>query len=293
MIVLPKLLVPNTLKIFKTVRELTSYRAENFKTTGFVPTMGALHAGHLALIEHSKSENEETGCSIFVNPIQFTNSNDFDKYPVNHERDLELLSSKGCDWVFMPTVSEMYPEKPTIKFDFGHLETIMEGAFRPGHFNGVAIVVSKLFHTASPNKAYFGRKDLQQTVVIKKLTADLGFNLELKIIDTLREEDGLAMSSRNVRLDDYQRKLAPVLYQTISFLKTKILEGEKIEEMIGAASFNLSSVRGLRLEYLEVVNAADLSSIKDSFNGEVAICIAAYLGEVRLIDNLLFLKDSL
>ncbi|MBC7388327.1 MAG: pantoate--beta-alanine ligase [Opitutaceae bacterium] len=279
------------MKIFKTVQELTSFRTFTKGSTGFVPTMGALHSGHLSLIRSSKNENDFTGCSIFVNPIQFTNPEDFEKYPSTLDQDLKLLEEEGCDWVFTPSVLEMYPKTVSLKFDFGNLENVMEGAFRPGHFNGVAIVVSKLFHAALPQRAYFGRKDLQQTLVIKQLTTDLGFNLEIRVQETLREADGLAMSSRNVRLDQFQRQLAPVIYQTISFLQTKILEGEKIEEMIAAAKYNLLTVKGLRLEYLEVANASNLQSIDNSYKGDIAICIACYLGNVRLIDNVVFMKS--
>ena len=278
------------MKIFKTVQELTFFRTFTKGSTGFVPTMGALHSGHLSLIRSSKNENDFTGCSIFINPLQFTNPEDFEKYPATLLQDLKFLENEGCDWVFLPSVAEMYPNPVRLKFDFGDLENVMEGAFRPGHFNGVAIVVAKLFHAAFPDKAYFGRKDLQQTLVVKQLTADLGFNIEIRVQETLREDDGLAMSSRNVRLDQFQRQLAPVIYQTISFLKLKILEGEKIEEMFAAAKYNLLTVKGLKLEYLEIADASNLQSVEDSFKGEIAICIACYLGNVRLIDNVVFNK---
>ncbi|HAR19287.1 MAG TPA: pantoate--beta-alanine ligase, partial [Cytophagales bacterium] len=182
---------------------------------GFVPTMGALHDGHLSLVTRCKAENQKTVCSIFVNPIQFDNQEDFSKYPQHLEQDLNLLEKVGCDWVFVPSAQEMYPSVPKLKFDFGALEKVMEGKQRVGHFNGVAIVVSRLFHVIQPSVAYFGQKDLQQTIIVRQLIQDLGFQIQMQVCDTLREENGLAMSSRNVRLSTRARNDAALLYSTL------------------------------------------------------------------------------
>lgn len=198
--------------IFNTISETQQYlkaQQRAGKTIGFVPTMGALHAGHISLIERAKTENDLAVCSIFVNPTQFNNSDDLKKYPRTLERDCEMLRPVGCDVVFAPSAEEMYPSLPQLKMDFGTLETIMEGKFRPGHFNGVGIVVSKLFNIVKPDKAYFGLKDLQQVAVIRRMVQELSFDLEIIPCPTLRETDGLAMSSRNTRLSPEARALAP------------------------------------------------------------------------------------
>lgn len=255
---------------------------------GFVPTMGALHEGHLSLIRKSKSENEITCCSIFVNPIQFNNPDDFAKYPKVLDRDLELLRQEGCEIVFAPSAQEMYPIAPRTKFDFGSLETVMEGAFRPGHFNGVAIVVSKLFHLVQPGVAYFGRKDLQQTKVIQQLVDDLQFPLELSICDTWREGDGLAMSSRNVRLSAEHRARAVVLYQELLKAKELLILGHPVTDISVSAIKSIDLMNNVKTEYFQIVNAETLLPFTEKPAGEIAICVAAYFGEVRLIDNVVF-----
>ncbi len=274
--------------VLTTISEFANVRKFFTGSLGFVPTMGALHQGHISLIKKSLVENEKTACSIFVNPIQFNNPDDFNKYPITLERDLELLHKAGCDLVFAPSASEMYPEKPNLKFDFGALETVMEGAFRPGHFNGVAVVVSKLFHITQPTISYFGQKDLQQTQVIKRLVADLGFQTKLQIVETLRESDGLAMSSRNVRLTESNRQLSSVLFTELRLAQNRILAGESIEKVAAQSKFTLESYKEIRLEYFEIVNASTLLSIDTEYSGEIAICVAAYFEEVRLIDNIVF-----
>jgi pantoate--beta-alanine ligase len=254
--------------------------------------MGALHEGHLSLIRKSKKENKMTVCSIFVNPIQFNNQEDFDKYPNTLEHDLALLEAEGCDLVFVPSASEMYPTKPSTKFDFGALEHVMEGAFRPGHFSGVAIVVSKLFNIIRPTRAYFGQKDLQQTLVVKQLVADLGFQLKLDIVGTAREKDGLAMSSRNLRLQPSLRLEAPLLYAELVKAKSKLLKGEPIEMVSILAKHSINAIKNVKIEYFEIADAATLQPIKNNFKGEVAICVAAFFGDVRLIDNIVFEKNA-
>ncbi len=252
--------------------------------------MGALHEGHLALIRKAKAENDATVCSIFVNPLQFNNREDFLKYPAVLEKDVQLLEQEGCDLLFAPSASEMYPSEPKLKFDFGHLEQVMEGAFRPGHFNGVAVVVSKLFHLVHPTVAYFGQKDLQQTLVVKQLVEDLSFPLSVLVCDTVREQDGLAMSSRNVRLTGSQREKAPILYETLCVVKDKIASGGSIPVILEEAKVSLSREADVKLEYLTAVDGDTLQPIGEAFTGQVAICIAAYFGSVRLIDNVVFKK---
>ncbi len=185
---------------------------------GFVPTMGALHEGHLSLVRQAKRESEIVVVSIFVNPIQFNNSDDLQKYPRDLDRDLDLLKEVGCDIVFAPSEAEMYPENPTESYAFGDLETVMEGAFRPGHFNGVAIVVKRLFDLIKPTAAYFGEKDFQQLAIIRALTEKENLSVEIVGCPIIREKDGLAMSSRNVRLSAEDRRIAPQIYKTLRTL---------------------------------------------------------------------------
>ena len=188
---------------------------------GFVPTMGALHEGHLSLINRAKKDNDIVVCSVFVNPIQFNNPADLEKYPRTPEKDIEKLEQAGCDAVFMPTAEEMYPNKVEDHYDFGDLERVMEGACRPGHFNGVAIVVRKLFEIVTPNRAYFGEKDFQQLAIINKMVSNLNMNLEIVPCPIVREKDGLAMSSRNVRLNETERAIAPKIFATLNDSITK------------------------------------------------------------------------
>lgn len=258
------------------------------QTVGLVPTMGALHHGHLSLVKQSKSSSDITIVSIFVNPTQFNNAEDLERYPRTVEKDLALLEAAGVDYVFVPDVKEMYPVPTVLKFDFGKLETTLEGEFRPGHFNGVGIIVSKLFHVVHPTHVYFGQKDLQQVAVIKRLVGDLSFDLEIIVVPTLREEDGLAMSSRNTLLSEEARSLAPFIYRSLSLAKDELLKGvswfdvkKQVEELYHAEP-------RLRLEYFELVQS-DTMEIADALNNRDthAICTACYIGEIRLIDNLI------
>ena len=253
--------------------------------------MGALHEGHISLIRKSKKENKMTVCSIFVNPIQFNNQIDFDKYPNTLEEDLALLKMEGCDLVFVPSSNEMYPTKPSTKFDFGTLEHVMEGAFRPGHFNGVAIVLSKFFNIIRPTKVYFGQKDLQQTLVVKQLVSDLGFLITLDIVETAREKDGLAMSSRNRRLQSSLRAEAPLLFAELLKAKSKLLKGETIEMVSILTIHYINAIKNVKIDYFEIADATTLQPVSNNFKGEIAICVAAFFGDVRLIDNIVFTKD--
>ena len=259
------------------------------KSIGFVPTMGALHQGHVSLIQKSLEENEITVCSIFVNPIQFTNAEDLARYPRTLDEDCRLLESIGCNAVFAPTVAEMYPQAPILKLDFGLLERVMEGEHRPGHFNGVGIVVARLFNVVRPDRAYFGQKDFQQTAIVRSLIVDLGFALKLVVCPTLREADGLAMSSRNRRLTDRERAIAPVLYQVLSTAQQRIEGGSKVSDVSAWAHQFIESVPEFALDYFEIVNSITLQPVAERQDtGQTVLCIAAQLGAVRLIDNVVF-----
>lgn len=280
------------MKIINTIAETQAYILEQIKlgkSIGFVPTMGALHAGHISLIERSKQENDITASSIFVNPTQFNNPEDLKKYPRTLEKDCEMLEAAGCDMVFAPSAEEMYPTLPAMKFDFGSLETVMEGQFRPGHFNGVGIVVSKLFHIVKPNKAYFGLKDLQQVAVIRRMVNDLSFDLEIIPCPTLRENDGLAMSSRNVRLTPDGRKIAPQVYQSLLLAKQILENGGTSNDVQTAVNQHFAQYPAFTPEYFEVASFDTLESISaKNTAGKTAICIAIFLDGVRLIDNIVF-----
>lgn len=279
--------------VLTTKSEITRYiqqkRIKSAFKIGFVPTMGALHEGHLSLIKLSKQENDRTICSIFINPIQFNQTSDFEKYPKNFEKDIKLLEQNGCDILFLPSVKEMYPTKSTITFDFGELEKIMEGVHRPNHFNGVGVVVSKLFNIIQPTRAYFGQKDLQQCAIVTQLINDLSFPIEIRRCPIIREENGLAMSSRNQRLSVEQKEQATFLYK--SLLQTKLLleQTKSVEKTLIQVKNEFKEMPFFKLEYLEIVDAISLQSLGNIEEGqEIAICIAVYIGEIRLIDNLIF-----
>ncbi len=258
------------------------------KNIGFVPTMGALHQGHLALVEQSVRENNLTICSIFVNPAQFNNAEDLEKYPRPIESDIQILENIGCDIALIPDSSEMYPKENPLSFNLGYLDEIMEGKFRPGHFNGVCLIIAKFFNIIHPNVAYFGRKDLQQFVVINKLKEALMFDLDLKCINTIREKDGLALSSRNLHLSAIERPKAIIFYHTLINARKKLLSGERVEsvkETVKEVFENMEDTTSL--EYFEIVYSQTLQTV-DHFDprDEISLCIAGYVGKVRLIDNI-------
>lgn len=253
---------------------------------GFVPTMGGLHEGHLALVRQARRENEVVVVSVFVNPIQFNNSEDLEKYPRDLERDLEMLKEVGCDIVFAPENSEMYPEKPTETYDFGDLENVMEGAFRPGHFNGVAIVVKRLFDLVKPTTAYFGEKDFQQLTLIRALVEQENLAVEIVACPTVRENDGLAMSSRNTRLSDEDRRIAPQIYKILRDSRD-LADGFTPAQLKAFAEEQLQKIPRTKLEYFEIVNAKTLQPIENwSDCPRRVACVAIWLGDVRLIDNM-------
>ena len=252
---------------------------------GFVPTMGALHKGHASLLQAARRQNEVVVCSIFVNPTQFNNADDFTHYPKTLEPDLEMCRQAGADAVFVPTTALMYPQKTVLQFNFGPLENVMEGEHRPGHFNGVATIVSKLFHFVQPTRAYFGQKDLQQFAIVQQLVHDLSFDLELVRCPILREDDGLAMSSRNVRLNPEERELAAQLYQALLKGREMAVSG-RFAEVKPAMLAHLAQFPDIKPEYAELADAQTLQPItKITPANTAALCLAAQVGPVRLIDN--------
>jgi pantoate--beta-alanine ligase len=255
---------------------------------GFVPTMGALHSGHISLAKKSTSENYFTIVSIYVNPTQFNDKADLKRYPRDLEKDMKLLESSGCNLVFAPTDSEMYPNPDTRKFNFGKLETVMEGKFRPGHFNGVAQIVSKLFDAVEPDRAYFGIKDFQQLAVIQKLVHDYSYPVEIVPCAIVREADGLAMSSRNMLLEPEKRIAAPFIYSTLKqvLLLAKTNSPDEIKEYV---SNQFKLYPDLNLEYFEIVDNENLQPISEfTANIPCSACIAVFAGKIRLIDNIQF-----
>ncbi len=258
------------------------------QSVGFVPTMGALHKGHISLINRSVEENSVTVASVFVNPTQFNDPDDLKRYPRNLKEDLKLLEAAGCDVVFAPDSKEMYPEPDTRVFDFGHIDKVMEGKHRPGHFNGVAQVVSKLFEIVKPDRAYFGLKDFQQLAVINKLTEMLNLPVEIVPCPIIREESGLAMSSRNSLLTDEERENASLIYKTL--LNAKNLAGKKsVKELEGRVIETVNKNRFLNVEYFKIVNFENLLPVENWDEPVKKIgCIAVFCGKVRLIDNIVF-----
>ncbi len=277
------------MELLKSVGEVRkycfSYQKEGL-TVGLVPTMGALHEGHLSLVNTSRKENKITLASIFVNPIQFNNPSDLAKYPRTLEKDMEMLEKAGCNAVFAPSEAEMYARKPEVKMDFGDLERVMEGAFRPGHFSGVGVVVSKLFNIIQPDHAYFGQKDLQQFLVIQQMVQDLSFAVTLHCCPIIRESDGLAMSSRNVRLSAQNRPVAARIYESLR-LAESMLRKEGIEKTKETVAAFLAQFPELQPEYFEIADGITLAPVTDlKAHTKIALCAAVFLDGVRLIDNL-------
>ena len=266
---------------------LNSLKKEG-KTVGLVPTMGALHRGHASLVEKARDENDIVVVSIFVNPTQFNDPSDLDSYPRMLDRDLQLLGQLKTDLVFVPSVEEMYPEADERTFDLGGLDTVMEGLHRKGHFNGVARIVSKLFVLVHPHRSYFGQKDFQQLVIIRRLVEIMDLDIIIVACPIIREKDGLAMSSRNVRLNKEERKIAPLIHKTLVEAKAKMadLSPAQVKEWI-IHQFDMQPA--MDLEYIEIVEDEGLTPI-DAWDPEVnkVACLAVHLGEVRLIDNLIF-----
>ena len=277
------------MKVIHTIKdlqaELTVLRAQG-KKVGLVPTMGALHVGHASLVKRSVSENGVTVVSVFVNPTQFNDKNDLAKYPRTLDVDCRLLEDCGAAFAFAPSVEEMYPQPDTREFSYAPLDTVMEGAFRPGHFNGVCQIVSKLFDAIQPDRAYFGEKDFQQLAIIREMVRQMNYKLEIVGCPIVREEDGLALSSRNKRLSAQERENALNISRTLFKSRTfatshTVSETQKmVEEAIEAAP-------GLRLEYFEIVDGNTLQKVNSWEDAQYVVgCITVFCGEVRLIDNI-------
>lgn len=266
----------NLCRTIAEIREHVRSARERGLTVGLVPTMGALHDGHAALMRRAREETGYVVATIFVNPTQFNRSDDFEKYPRDLARDLAFCERLGLDAVFAPDTEEMYPGELLASVEIAGISERLEGEFRPGHFRGVATVVAKLFHIIPADRAYFGEKDAQQLAVIQKMVADLNFPVTIVPVETVREPDGLAMSSRNQRLNPEQRRIAPVVYQALCLARSK---GRQ------AALELLASVPEVRVEYLEIVDPATFQPIEQITDG-ARIVAAVWLGDVRLIDNL-------
>jgi len=283
------------MQLLKTIKDAHALsrrlRAEN-KNIGFVPTMGALHEGHLSLVRRSQEENDFTVVSIFINPTQFGPNEDFNRYPRDLEGDLKKLSPYKIDAVFIPGAQEMYPEGFSTSVNIGRIGEILCGASRPGHFNGVATVVAKLFNIVMPHRAYFGQKDYQQTEVVKKLAREMNFDTGIIVCPTVREADGLAMSSRNGYLTGEERQAAAVLYKALQSGKGLLLSRDiKDARHIKNEMMRLINDEPLAtIEYVEIVDAAQLEKV-EKIDLPVAICIAVRIGKTRLIDNVVLKKD--
>ena len=259
------------------------------KRIGLVPTMGYLHEGHAALVRRAKRENDIVVVSIFVNPTQFGPKEDFKKYPRNLRRDLALLEKEKVDAVVVPSSKALYPEGVRNSVKAGPVSRPLEGPFRPGHFDGVCTVLKKLFEAVQPNKAYFGQKDFQQVRVVHDMVMRLKMPVRVVVCPTVREKDGLAMSSRNVYLSNTERKIAPVLYQTLLLAKKEIQKGEKPGTVVKTAK-TLLSLCGFKVQYFSIASADTLKPIRNAekYKGKIVVAAATYLGKTRLIDNIVF-----
>ena len=279
------------MQLIHTKKDLASFLAQERaqgKTVGLVPTMGALHQGHASLVKRSVTENDTTVVSVFLNPTQFNDPTDLEKYPRTLEADCRLLEACGAQAVFAPSVKEMYPEPDTRHFSYPPTDSVMEGAYRPGHFNGVCQIVSKLFQAVEPDRAYFGEKDFQQIAVIRRMVADLGFKLEIVPCPVIREESGLAMSSRNTLLAADEKAIAPKIFQTMK--ASVALMGEKtVKEVHDFVVNEINSVEGLEVQYYSIVDGRSLAEVSDWTESEDIVgCITVYCGKqpIRLIDHI-------
>jgi len=283
------------MKVFKNKNDLCYFiDNERFKGNkiGFVPTMGALHRGHLALVNYAIKENHLCVCSIFVNPTQFNNSEDLLKYPRTLEDDLNLLEKVGCHVVYIPELDEIYDDPTALRttINFGEIESILEGQYRPGHFRGVGLVVTKFFNIIKPNTTYFGQKDLQQFYLIKQLIRDFSYDIQLVCVPTLREKDGLAYSSRNERIKSEYRSIANKFYECLVQSRDLLKKGLNMKKIKEFANTYIGQYPPLQLEYLELVDTEDFQIIDKIRNeNQTALCIAGYVNNIRLIDNVLYI----
>jgi pantoate--beta-alanine ligase len=282
------------MKLFVTNLELNHY-LNNLKQSpeltkplciGFVPTMGALHVGHISLIKQAKSVTDIVVCSIFVNPTQFNDAKDLEKYPRTPEKDIDMLEKADCDVLFMPTVTEIYPKVKNFAIDLSPIDGVLEGEFRPGHFNGVAQVVHRLFEIVKPNKAFFGLKDFQQVMVVKKVAEKMPFPLEIVPCEISREDSGLAMSSRNMRLSEEERDIAANISRILFYAKSNQKNFKSAKDLKNICLLLFNEVKDLKLDYLEIVDMNNLNPIEGAISPNAIILCAAFVGSVRLIDNL-------
>lgn len=274
------------LKLIEEIDEMREQRKKLRGKVGLVPTMGYLHAGHLALAQRAKTENKTVVVSIYVNPTQFGPKEDFKTYPRDLERDLSMLSGVGVDMVFAPMDEEMYPDDFSTWVDVEKVTDRLEGAVRPGHFKGVATVVAKLFNIVQPTKAYFGEKDAQQVIVIKRMVADLNMNLDVVIVPTVREADGLAMSSRNIYLNPEERKASTVLYKALTIAQKRFTDGERDAEQLRQAMKSLIEKEPLaKIGYISIAHPDSLVEL-NKIEGSAMASLAVRFGKTRLIDNI-------
>ncbi|MER1999808.1 MAG: pantoate--beta-alanine ligase [Lysinibacillus sp.] len=283
------------MQVIHTVRELrdviANIRAVH-KTIGLVPTMGFLHEGHLTLATEAKQENDIVVMSIFVNPTQFGPNEDFDAYPRDLPRDVALAETVGVDYIFAPSVEEMYPTDGGIYIRAGRQAELLCGASRPGHFDGVLQVVAKLFNLVQPTKAYFGQKDAQQLAIIQTMVRDYNFPLEIRSVPIVREESGLAKSSRNVYLTDEDREKSVAIYNALQLAKEALLAGEPVEEAVAHAKLFIEAHTGGRIDYVEALSYPDLTPFTEE-SKDVLIAAAVFIGKTRLIDNVMFKAEKL
>ncbi|MBE6275823.1 MAG: pantoate--beta-alanine ligase [Bacteroides sp.] len=277
------------MKLIHTIKELRAeldIQRSAGKKIGLVPTMGALHAGHASLVKLAVAENDVVVVSDFVNPTQFNDQNDLLKYPRTLEADCELLEKEGADYVFAPSVEEVYPEPDTRQFSYAPLDTVMEGKYRPGHFNGVCQIVSKLFMMVEPDKAYFGEKDFQQLAIIREMVKQMAFPIQIVGCPIVRESDGLALSSRNARLSDAERVQALNISKTL-FNSKEFALSHSVAETQAYVEESIADSEGLELEYFEIVDGLTLQKISNWDDSAYVVgCITVYCGDVRLIDNI-------
>ena len=283
------------MKVFTTIAELRQQLDSDRnagKTIGLVPTMGALHNGHLQLVKTSVANNDVTVVSIFVNPTQFNDKTALRLYPRTLDLDCQLIESVGCTYAFAPSVEEMYPTEDTRVFNLGPVAEVMEGKYRPGHFNGVAQIVSKLFDIVRPDNAYFGEKDFQQIAVIRAMAAQLGYTFNIVAVPIVREADGLALSSRNTRLTESQRRNAPKIAETL-FKSRTFAADHSVKETIDEVVATLNAIPEMRVEYYEIVDGNTLQPVADWNDSDYIVgCITVYNGEVRLIDNIAYRRPE-
>jgi pantoate--beta-alanine ligase len=282
------------MKVITTIRELQQVIQRTKKqqnTIGFVPTMGFLHEGHCTLLKQARNENDIVVLSIFVNPLQFGPTEDLDRYPRDFDQDQKVAEKIGVDYLFHPSVSEMYPYEPSVTLTVNKRTDVLCGASRPGHFDGVATVLTKLFHIVQPDKVYFGKKDAQQVAVVHGLVTDFNFPLEIITVDTVREEDGLAKSSRNVYLTAQERVQAPILYQSLQKAVEMIHDGETVpDRLISSIKDMIRTETSGEIDYVSILSYPQLEKVEQITENDIIIAIAVKFSKARLIDNIILTR---